>query len=132
MTVISLNYVFSDPKVLTSVQGAENIDNIDDADQVTILNILLQNPEELSLKEKPSAIRANKMFSIESRKIPIASAKADDNGAYNNNGSVTKFYRYNEEGSRTAHKNENNVWYINVRSSRGYSKVPDRRKKCTN
>jgi hypothetical protein len=122
-TMITLNYVFSDSKVLTSVHGSENIDNVDEADHVTILNILLQNPEELNLKEKPSAIRQNKMFTLDSREIPIASAKADDNGAYNNNGSATKFYRYNEEGSRTAHKNENNVWYINVRSSKSYSKV---------
>ena len=102
---------------------SESLENIDDADHFTILNILLEHPEELNLKHKPSAIRENQMFTLDAREIPIDSAKADDNGAYNNNGSVTKFYRYTEEGSRTAHKKENNVWYINVRNSRSYSKV---------
>ena len=40
-------------------------------DHETILNILLQNPEELNLKEKPSGIRENKMFTLDMREIPI-------------------------------------------------------------
>lgn len=56
------------------------------------------------------------------REIPISSVKADDNGAYISKGSVGKFYVYNENGSRTSHKDGNGVWYVNVRDSRGYRK----------
>lgn len=48
-------------------------------DHCTILNILLDNPEELDLKHKPSAIREDKIFTLDQRVIPIASAEADDN-----------------------------------------------------
>lgn len=51
-------------------------------DHCTILNILLDNPEELDLKHKPSTIREDKIFTLGQRMIPIASAEADDNGAY--------------------------------------------------
>ena len=95
----------------------------DYSDHQTLLNILLQNPEELNLKRKPSAIRENKLFTLDMREIPIESAKADDNGSYISRGSVTKFFVYNDQGSRTAHKNENGVWYINAKSSKGYNKV---------
>ena len=53
-----------------------------ETDHETILNVLLQNPNELNLKEKPSAIRENKLFTLDMREIPISSAEADDNGAY--------------------------------------------------
>lgn len=69
------------------------------SDHKTILNVLLQNPEDFELKEKPSAIRENKMFTLDMRKIPISSAKADDNGVYVPKGTVKKSYVYNEEGS---------------------------------
>lgn len=51
-------------------------------DHFTILNIVLDNPEELDLNHKPSAIREDKIFTLDQRVIPIASAEADDNGAY--------------------------------------------------
>ena len=106
----------------------ENIENVADADHVTILNILLQNPEDYDLKEKPSGIRENKTFTLNAQEVPMSSAKADDNGAYNSKGSVTKFYKYTKQGSKTAHKNENGVWYVNVRNSKGYIKetVPEK------
>ena len=37
-------------------------------------------------------------------------------------GNVTKFYMYNEEGSRTSHKDGNGVWYVNIRDPKGYRK----------
>ena len=95
----------------------------DDLDHQTILSILLQNPEEMNLKTKPSAIRENKVFTLDMREISIQSAKADDNGAYISKGSAKKFYAYNNEWSRTAHKNENGAWYVNMKSSKGYNKV---------
>ena len=85
----------------------------DDADHLTILNILLQNPEEFQLKQKPSAIREireNKIFTLDMREIPVSSAEADDNGAYISKGSATR--------SRTAHKSENGTWYVNVRKAK--------------
>ena len=68
-----------------------------DLDQQTILSILLQNPEEMNLKTKPSAIRENKVFTLDMREISIQPAKADDNGAYITKGSAKKFYAYNNE-----------------------------------
>ena len=88
-------------------------------DHETILNILLQNPEELNLKEKPSGIRENKMFTLDMREIPISSAEADDNSAYISKGSAKRLFHYNSEGSRTVHKNENGAFYANVKTSKG-------------
>ena len=62
------------------------------------------------------------MFTLDKREIPLSSAKSNDNGAYLSKGTVTKFYMYNDEGPRTSHKDENGVWYINIRSSKGYRK----------
>ena len=70
------------------------------------------------LKTKPSAIRENKVFTLDMCEISIQSAKADDNGAYISKGSTKKFYAY-DEWSRTTHKNENGVWYVNMKSSKG-------------
>ena len=81
----------------------ENTENSAEGDHQSLINILPQNPEDFNLKQKPSGIRENKMFTLDRREIPISSAKADDNGAYISKGSVTKFYMYNEEGSRTFH-----------------------------
>ena len=88
----------------------------------TILNVLLQNPNELNLKEKSSAIRENKLFTLDMREILISSAKADDNGAYISKGSAKRLFQYNSEGSRTVHRNENGAFYANVKTSKGYKK----------
>lgn len=74
----------------------------DNADHLTILSILLHNPEEMDLKRKPSAIRENKLFSLDMQEIPIPSAKADENGAHVSNGSVKQYYTYNASGSSTS------------------------------
>ena len=100
----------------------KNTENSMEGDHQSLINILLQNPEDFNLKQKPSGIRENKMFTLDMIEIPRSSAKADDNGAYISKGSVTKFYVYNENGSRTSHKDGNGVWYVNVRGSRGYRK----------
>ena len=100
---------------------------LEESDHETILNILLQNPEELNLKEKLSAIRENKIFTPDMRVIPISSAQADDIGAYISQGSDKRLFHYNSEGSRTVYKNENGVFYAIVKTSKGYKKeyVPE-------
>lgn len=103
-----------------SASDTENIKNNQEQDYQTIRNILLQNPEELDLKHKPSAIRDDNMFTLDRRTVSIESAKADDNGAYISKGKARKTYCYSEDGARTAHKNENGVWYVNERWHKGY------------
>ncbi|RMX57773.1 hypothetical protein pdam_00006752 [Pocillopora damicornis] len=84
-----------------------------ETDHETILNTLLQNPIELNLKEKPSAIRENKLFTLDMREIPISSVEAEDNGAYISKGNAKRLFQYNSKGSRTVHKNENGAFYAN-------------------
>lgn len=103
-----------------SESDTENIKNDQEQDYQTIMNILLQNPEELDLKHKPSAIRDDNMFTLDRRTVSIESAKADDNGAYISKGKAKKTYWYSEDGAGTAHKNENGVWYVNERWHKGY------------
>lgn len=61
-------------------------------DHQTILNTLLDNPEEFNLKHKPSGIRDDQMFTLDMREVSIASAKADDNGVYISKGKAKKFF----------------------------------------
>ena len=94
----------------------------EDMDHCTILNILLDNPEDLDLKHKPSAIREDKIFTLDQRVIPIASAEADDNGAYISKGNAKRYYQYSStSGSRTVHS-ENGVFFANRKLSKGYKK----------
>ena len=91
-------------------------------DHCTILNILLDNPEELDLKHKPSAIREDKIFTLNQRVIPTASAEADDNGAYISKGNAKRYYQYSStSGSRTVHL-ENGVFFANTKAAKGYKK----------
>ena len=94
----------------------------DTSDHQAILNILLHKPEELELKRKPSRIRENIIFTLDMRKISLASGAADDNSVYVSKGGVKKYYACTELGSQTAHKNEDGTWYINERVSKEYSK----------
>lgn len=70
------------------------------------------------------------MFTLDMRKIPITSAKDDDNGVYVPKGTVKKSYVYNEEGSRMVHMSDNGVWYFNQRDQREYHRVNVREMKC--
>ena len=85
-----------------------------------ILNILLNFPEELNLKVKPSAIRENKTFTLDARQISIESAGADGNGAYVSKGCPKNYYVYNEEMCRIFHKGENGQWYVLFKESKDY------------
>ena len=69
------------------------------------------------MKERPSAIREDKIFTLDRREIPIPSAEADDNGAYISKGSAKRLFQYNDEGSRTVHKNENEAFYANTKTA---------------
>ena len=60
-------------------------------DNLTLLNILLSNPEELEYKYKPSGIRRNFFCTLNSKKIPVSSALADDNGEYSAAGGKAKY-----------------------------------------
>lgn len=91
-------------------------------DHCTILNILLDNPEELDLKHKPSAIREDKIFTLDQRVIPIASAEENDNGAYISKGNAKRYYQYSSTSwSRTVHL-ENGVFFDNRKAAKGYKK----------
>jgi len=93
-------------------------------DHSTILNILLENPEELDLKHKPSAIREDKLFTLDRRVVPIASTEADDNGAYLSKGNAKRYYQYSSSNKpRTIHT-KNGSFYANVKASsaKGYRK----------
>ena len=82
----------------------------------TILNILLQNPEELSLNTKPSAIRHDKVFTLNSEVISMESMKADDNGPYVYKGTTTKSYYYDtNDGAFVVHKFDDYLYYYNKR-----------------
>ena len=87
-----------------------------------ILNILLNFPEELNLKVKPSAIRENKVFTLDARQISMESAVADDNGAYVSKGCPKKYHVYTEEMCRISHKAENGQWYVLFKESKEYVK----------
>ena len=54
--------------------------------------------------------------------IPIASAEADDNGAYISKGNAKHYYQYSStSGSRTVHL-ENGVFFANRKAAKGYKK----------
>ncbi len=61
-------------------------------DNTALLNILLACPQDIELKEKPSAIRKTFFCTLDSKRITIASAMADDNGAYIAGGRSRKLY----------------------------------------
>ena len=81
-----------------------------------ILNILLKNPKEFELLTKPSAIRENKLFTVNSNNMSLESVKRDDNGSYLSKGTAEKFYYWEsdkEEPSRSAHLDKiNQTWLI--------------------
>ena len=69
----------------SSTEDGENVE----MDGETLLSILLDKPVEMLLKEKPSGIHTDKVFTLNSKYISIQSMKADDNGAYVYNGKRT-------------------------------------------
>ena len=73
-----------------------------------ILNMLLKSPQYFEYQGKPSGIRENKFFTLNTAKISIKSAIADDNGKYLYKGTASKFYYWLEDDGAppSAHLNE--------------------------
>ena len=81
-----------------------------------IFNILLNNPEDFELPIKPSAERKhNFMCTLDMNKISVASTRADDNGAYGKRGNTSKMFYVTGDTCQQAHKNHDNLYYINKR-----------------
>eukprot|EP00112_Aurelia_sp_Birch-Aquarium-sp1_P016153 Seg3637.1 transcript_id=Seg3637.1/GoldUCD/mRNA.D3Y31 product="hypothetical protein" protein_id=Seg3637.1/GoldUCD/D3Y31 len=96
-------------------------------DNMALLNVMLVNPEYTEHLEKPTAIRKNFFCTLNSEKIPIDSALADDNGAYLSAGKTKKLFYVNFssagniEQTKLAKQSEDGSFYYNHRTS-GHSK----------
>ena len=60
-------------------------------------------------------IRENKLFTLDSRQVPMLSACMDDNGAYVSKGCAKKYYTYNRDFCQEVHKESNCDWFILVK-----------------
>ena len=111
------------PPCSDSPSCSQKIDGDVCNDGESVLNILLNKPEEHSLPEKPSAIRTGKIFPLNSKIISIGSMKADDNGPYIYRGNVLKLYYYDEiDGAFVVHTYDDMLYYYNTRIACRYSK----------
>ena len=71
----------------------ENLDSRKFEKAEVIFQILLNDPGKFEVASKPSADRDhNFMCTLDMKKIPIASARVDDNGAYTRRGNSTKLF----------------------------------------
>ena len=92
-----------------------------DLGYITTLSILFDKPEEMLLKEKPSGIRTDKVFTLNSKYISIQSMKADDNRAYVYSGNSKKTYYYEKTvGAFIVHKYDDVLYYYNKRVGSKY------------
>ena len=86
-----------------------------------ILGILVNNPLNFEVTEKPVVEQTRKhnfMCTMNRKKIPIGSEKADGNGAYNKKGNTRKFHCFNDSVYQKAHLEEHSKrWYINVHAT---------------
>ena len=71
------------------------IEEVEKAD--VIINIFLNFPEELNLKDKLSAILEKDVYTLDARTISMESAGANDNGLYVFRGYPKKFYMDKKE-----------------------------------
>ena len=62
-------------------------------DAASLLNIILCNPREFHSVCKPVGTRENFLFTLHKKEIPIASCRADDNGAYIRKGPAKKIFK---------------------------------------
>ena len=101
--------------------SASSVDTILDGE--TILNILLNNPEDFLLNTKPSAVRIDKVFTLNSEVISIESFKADDNGPYVYKGTTAKSYYYDAvDGVFIAHQFDDVLYFYNKGEGNKFSK----------
>ena len=76
----------------------------------------------MGFKQKPSAIRKDRYFTLDSRKISIESASADDNGAYMSKGAAKKYFVFNENMCRTVDLGNKCDWYVRAKEGKDYVK----------
>ena len=89
-----------------------------------IFNVLLNNPYDFELQSKPSAARGhNFMCTLDMNNVSVASARADDNGAYGRRGNSTKFFYWFDGLCLMAHKSEKG-YFIKQRDNSAATKRP--------
>ena len=131
MTYLKFQLLFSDgakqetEQGTTSNQDYENDQESEFEKAEVIFNILLNKPEDFELKTKPSVERNNNfMCTLDMNKVTLASARADDNGAYSRRGSTRKHYYVHDERAKVAHKLVDGCYFINVRDNSTASHYP--------
>jgi len=80
-----------------------------------ILKILTNTPQDFEVKEIPPLTSENSMFTLNRNVVPVATARADNNGSYGKKGNVTKYYYFDGKTCRIAQKS-NNSFFINVKN----------------
>ena len=104
--------------------------NDDITDSATLLNVILCNPEELEMKQKPVGIRKNFFCTLDRENISVSSAKADDNGAYVRRGNFKSLIHVTIDATqkvimntRTCRKDDTGALYVNERVGSGYKRA---------
>ena len=99
---------------------ADPVNSSDNAE--TIISILVVSPQDMELKSKPSGIRKNNVFTLNSKTVSIKSAKSDDNGAYIYKGNASRFYFYSKEiGCHLVHHDvSDDSYFYNGRDGNNY------------
>ena len=104
--------------------------NEDITDSATLLNVILCNPEDFEMKQKPVGIRKNFFCTLDRENIPVSSAKADDNGAYVRRGNFKSLIHVTFDtaqkvimNTRTCRKDDNSALYLNERVGSGYKRA---------
>ena len=63
--------------------SADDTDPVNSSDNAeTIISILVESPQDMELKSKPSGVRKNSVFTLNNKTVSIKSAKSDDTGVY--------------------------------------------------
>ena len=124
MTYLKFQLLFSDgaeqktEQATTSNQDDENDQESEFEKAEVIFNILLNKPEDFELKTKPSAKRNNNfMCTLDMNEVTLASARADNNGAYSRRGNTRKHYYVHNERAKVALKSVDGRYFINVRDN---------------
>ena len=64
------------------------------------------------------------MCTLNMNKVTIASARADDNGAYSRRGNTSKYYFLSNESCQLAHKTPHNTFFVNIRDTSSATNRP--------
>ena len=94
-----------------------------------IFSILLDRPEKFELPMKPSGRREhNLMCTLDMQKVTLASARAEDNGAYSRCVNTLKYFHVTDKICKLAHRMDSGEFFINVRDHLSASRYPVYRK----